>query len=137
MCKNSKKIDKRPIFSKNSTLIFTFHLTNVGATCSRSQSVFRDLQPHRAVREERDAVCREVGLESRAHDLFPVIDKDFRAEPVEDEPELQSAVVMGDQRLPLMDDRSAGAGIHAVDLEGEFGLAEVLRDAHVAASKRR
>ena len=70
-----------------------------------------------AIGHKGDAICGHICIKSRCEHFLSIVDKNLRAEPVQDQTKLDPAMIMIDRRAPLMDDRSAGSGELAVDLD--------------------
>ena len=74
--------------------------------------------------EELDLIRGEFGVVRRGHDFFSVVYKHFHAVAVDDEPQLDAALVVVYLRAALVDDGAAGAGELAVNFEDGFAGAE-------------
>ena len=74
------------------------------------QIILHNIHLNPAVREEGDPIRRRIRIERRRHHLLTVIDKNLRAETVQDDPQLQLLLPAADLTSSLMDQRPAGAG---------------------------
>ena len=72
------------------------------------QRIFHNIHFYFPVRKERYPVRFLHGLDHGSHHLLPVVDKDLRAEPIQDHPQLQMPVLTPNPASSLVDHRFSG-----------------------------
>lgn len=85
------------------------------------QIIFYHVQQYFAVCDKFDPVGCLVCVDRCGDHLFPLVDKNLRAEAVQDHAQGQFSVLMADLASALVDHRPAGTGELAVDLHDGIG----------------
>ena len=88
--------------------------------CSGLQSVLGYIELDGAVGVKADPLCGKIGADRGREYLLSVADKNFCTEAVQNQSQLQFALIVTDLGPPLVNDGPAGAREFPVDLQDGF-----------------